>query len=59
MHRQAAAAAQNDEDLTKKLTRRMREKLATAIVLGQGRLIDEWNRKNRTAKGLHRGQNVD
>ena len=51
MHRQAAAAANNDVVLQGKLVRRARDQIATAIVLGQGRLIDEWNRKNRLAKG--------
>ena len=51
MHRQAAAAANNDPVLQGKLVRRVRDQIATAIVLGQGRLIDEWNRKNRLARG--------
>jgi len=51
MHRQAAAAANNDMVLQGKLVRRVRDQIATAIVLGQGRLIDEWNRKNRLARG--------
>ena len=44
-------AANNDPVLQGKLVRRVRDQIATAIVLGQGRLIDEWNRKNRLARG--------
>jgi hypothetical protein len=53
LYRQAAALANNDPEMKVALARRMREKIATAIVLGQGRLIDEWNRKNRLAKGVN------
>ena len=51
LHRLAAAMANNDQHLSEALARRMRERIATAIVMGQGRLIDEWNRLNRRAKG--------
>ena len=43
--------ANNDQQLSVGVARRMRERIATAIVLGQGRLIEEWNRVNRLAKG--------
>ena len=44
------AMANNDGDIAGKLMRALRERIATAIVITEGRIIDEINRKNHIAK---------
>ena len=51
LHKFTMAVANNVPKTASMLMRRFRERIATTLVMEHGRVIEEWNRRNRLATG--------